>query len=97
MSFCLWVLKIRILFLFERFINKSMTFRCDYFGWVCFHEFYVISICKEQFGNFLPLELLTHFAIRERLFDILVLLRDSVTLFQGHLIFYSSRDQIGGL
>ena len=52
---------------------------------------------EEQFGHFLPLELLTHFPIRERLFNILLLFPDSVPLFQRHLIFYSSRDQIGGL
>ena len=53
--------------------------------------------CEEQFGHFLPLELLTHFPIRERLFNILLLFPDSVPLFQRQLIFYSSRDQIGGL
>ena len=54
-------------------------------------------ISEEQVGHFLPLELLTHFAIRERLFNFLVLFPDSVTFIQRHLIFHSSGDQIGGL
>ena len=70
-----------------------MTFGFRFFGWVYFHEFYIIFTCKEQFGHFLPEELLTHISILERLLNILELLSDSITLFQRHLFYYSFRDQ----
>ena len=60
-------------------------------------SFIYFSLAKNNFGHFLPLELLTHFTILERLFNILELFPDSIILFQRHLIFYSSREQIGGL
>ena len=93
----LCLLKIHITFLMEHFINKWMTFGCGFSEWVCFHEFYIIFSCEDKFGHFLPEELLVHFSILERLFNILLLFPDFMTLFQRHLTFYSSRDQIGGL
>ena len=35
-------------------VYEKLTFGCGFFGWLSFHEFYIIFSCEKQFGLFLP-------------------------------------------